>query len=72
MGRVDQAMIGFPFMAKTMGFTLLVNGKPSIVLPGDKKYLDKIDLTKRPKYLAIIKKYPSAELWFEGNLTLQR
>jgi hypothetical protein len=68
MGQVDQVMIDCPFMANTMGFTLLVNGKPSIVLPGDKKYLDKIDLTKHPKYSAIIKKYPRAELWFEGNL----
>lgn len=68
MGQVDQVMIDCPFMANTMEFTLLVNGKPSIVLPGDKKYLDKIDLTKHPKYSAIIKKYPRAELWFEGNL----
>ena len=68
MGQVDQVMVDCPFMANTMGFTLLVNGKPSIVLPGDKKYLDKIDLTKHPKYSAIIKKYPRAELWFEGNL----
>jgi hypothetical protein len=35
---------------------------------GDSKYLHKIDLTKHPKYLAITKKYPRAELWFEGNL----
>jgi hypothetical protein len=68
MGQVDQVMVDCPFMANTMGFTLLVNGKPSIFLPGDSKYLDKIDLRKDPKYSTIIKKYPRAELWLEGNL----
>ena len=68
MGQVDQVMVDCPFMANTMGFTLLVNGKPSVFQPGDSKYLDKIDLTKDPKYSTIIKKYPKAELWFEGNL----
>ena len=39
---------------------------PDFVSPN--KYLDKINLTKHPKYSAIIKKYPRAVLWFEGNL----
>lgn len=68
MGRVDQVMVDCPFMANTMGFTLLVNGNPLIFLPGDRKYLDKIDLTKDSKYSTIIKKYPHAELWLDGKL----
>ncbi len=67
MGQVDHVMIDCPFM-NSPEHALLVNGKPSIVQPGDKKYLDRIDLKKHPKYSAIIKKYPRAELWFEGNL----
>ena len=54
MGHVDLVMVDCPFMANTMGFTLLVNGNPSIFLPGNSKYL--------------IKKYPHAEIWFDGKL----
>ncbi|MFH0998865.1 MAG: hypothetical protein V1844_25740 [Pseudomonadota bacterium] len=43
-------------------------GNPLIFLPGDKTYLDKIDLTKDSKYLTIIKKYPQAEIWLDGKL----
>ena len=68
MGHVDQVMVDCPFMANTMGFTILVNGKPLIFLPGDRKYLDKIDMTKDPIYPTIIKKYPNAELWLDGKL----
>ncbi len=67
MGQVDYVMIDCPFM-NSPEHALLVNGKPSIVQPGDSKYLRKIDLKKHPKYSAIIKRYPQAELWFEGNL----
>lgn len=67
MGQVDHVIIDCPFM-NSPEHALLVNGKPSIVQPGDKKFLDRIDLTRHPKYSAIIKKYPKAELWFEGNL----
>ena len=68
MGHVDLVMVDCPFMANTMGFTLLVNGNPSIFLPGNSKYLDKIDLTKNPMYSTIIKKYPHAEIWLDGKL----
>lgn len=63
MGLVDQVTVDCPFMANTMGFTMLINGNPLIFLPGDRKYLDKIDLTKDPIYSTIIKKYLHAELW---------
>lgn len=68
MGKVDAAEVSCPFMANTMGFTLLVNGDPRIFQPGNYEYLKNIDISKDPRYPAIIKKFPKAELWFKGNL----
>lgn len=67
MGKVDMALVDCPFMANTMGFTLLVNGNPQVLLPGDAKYLKKIDIKKDPLYKSIRKKYPRAGLWMEGD-----
>ena len=67
MGIVDVTEVSCPFMANTMGFTLLVNGDPRIVLPGKQEYLNNIDISKDPLYPSIIKKFPKAALWFRGN-----
>ncbi len=68
MGKIDAAEVSCPFMANTMGFTLLVNGDPRIFQPGNYEYLKNIDISKDSRYPAIIKKFPKAELWFKGNL----
>lgn len=67
MGKVDMALVDCPFMANTMGFTLLVNGNPQVVLPGDAKFLKKINIRNDPLYKPIRKKYPRAGLWMEGD-----
>ena len=66
-GIVDVTEVSCPFMANTMGFTLLVNGNPRIVQPGKQEYLDGIDISKDPLYPSIIKRFPKATLWFRGN-----
>lgn len=67
MGKVDLALVDCPFMANTMGFTLLVNGDPRVVLPGDAVYLKKIDIRRDPLYQSIRKKYRKAGIWMEGD-----
>jgi len=66
LGRVDMVKVDCPFMANTMGFTLLVNGSPLIVSLGDKKILADIDLRQAPQYASIIQKYAKAEIWPDG------
>ena len=67
MGTVDITEVSCPFMANTMGFTLLVNGDPRIVQPGKQEYLNSIDISYDPLFPSIIKKFPKATLWFRGN-----
>lgn len=67
MGIVDVTEVSCPFMANTMGFTLLVNGDPRIVQPGKQEYLNNIDISKDPLYPSIVKEFPKTTLWFRGN-----
>ena len=72
MGKVGIAKIDCPFMANTMGYTLLVNGNPPIFALGDTRYLDGIDLTQAPRYASIVKKYPRVQIWPDGALVRVR
>lgn len=63
LGHVDMAEIDCPIMANTMGYTFLVNGRPSLVRVGDPRYLNTLNLANHPRYPAIKQKFREAELW---------
>ena len=66
MGKVGIVRVDCPFMANTMGYTLLVNGSPAIFRFGDKPYLDALNLKKDPRFTALLRKYARADIWPDG------
>jgi hypothetical protein len=62
-GNVDAAQILYPLRANDNYALLLVNGDPNFVDVDDLQKLDRAAMEKDPKYQALKKKYPQADLW---------
>jgi hypothetical protein len=62
-GPVDAAQILYPLRANDNYALLLVNGDPNFIDVDDLQKLDRAALEKDPKYQALKKKYPGADLW---------
>lgn len=64
MGRVDLISVFYPTRANTNQVYFMVNGTPPLVSAED--HLGHIDITKDPRYPAIVKKFPKIMLWGGG------
>ena len=62
-GSVGAAQVIYPLRANDNYALLLVNGDPNLIDVDDLKKLDRAAMEKDPKYQALKKKYPQADLW---------
>jgi hypothetical protein len=65
-GRVDIAFVYYPYRANENQGCLLVNGTPNIIDVDDYELLPKADLSKNPRYTALLAKNPDLSV-FPGD-----
>lgn len=62
-GSLAAAQVIYPLRANDNYALLLVNGDPNLIDVDDLQKLDRAAMEKDPKYQALKKKYPQADLW---------